>query len=404
MAQNLLTVARINRYVEKHTGKPIKYRDGSGLFLHVHKQGQASWTYQFRLGGKTLWGTIGPLRLYSLAQARVRHVEFCRIVKEEKRDPRKVVIVTPIISTDATDADAGEATGELLSELLIRYLVEAAPTWKSGKALSDLSEKKIAQLVKDGEAGKEALSYTTTFARLPQFLILPAQSIKPLAFRLAVKAIWPENGATVERMVKRLGTLLDYQRTGKVRGKAPKVKHHDAMPYKDVSAFLRSLATRTTVGARALRWTILTAARTEETLEATWQEITEVDGAPVWSLPGERMKAGLPHVVPLTPEMLEVLGEREEDDQPLFRGGEGGFPNKGVLWQLMKRAHLPYVPHGFRATFRSWAADCTDFPREIAEKALAHTVGGVEGAYNRGDLLAKRRLLMDAWCAFAIAA
>jgi integrase len=93
---------------------------------------------------------------------------------------------------------------------------------------------------------------------------------------------------------------------------------------------MRSLATRTTVGARALRWTILTAARTEETLEATWREITEVDGAPVWSLPGERMKAGLPHVVPLTPEMLAVLGEREADDQPLFRGGEGGFPNKGV--------------------------------------------------------------------------
>jgi hypothetical protein len=256
MARDLLTVAQINRYVEKHTGKPIKYRDGRGLFLHVHKQGQASWTYQFRLGGKTLWGTIGPLRLYALAQARERHVEFCRIVKEEQRDPRKVVIVTPTLTASAMDADAGEAMGELLSELLKRYLVEAAPTWKSGKPLLEgLPEAKVADRIKDGEAGKEAQSYTTMFNRLPQFMILPAHSINPLAFRLAVKAIWPENGATVERMVKRLGTLLEYQRTGKVRGKAPKVKHHDAMPYKDVPAFMHSLAARTTVGARALRWT-----------------------------------------------------------------------------------------------------------------------------------------------------
>jgi integrase len=340
-----------------------------------------------------------------LAQARDRHAAIGRIIKEEKRDPRAASFVPVTITAGAAIADAGKPAGEPLSELLIRYLVDAAPTWKSGKAMEGFPAAKIAQLIKDGKAGKEAKSYTSMFDRLgPEFISAPAQSINALAFRNAVKAIWPDNAATVERMVKRLGMLLEWQRSGKHRGNKPKVKHHPAMPYPDVPAYMRHLTTRTTVGALALRWTILTAARTDETLSATWGEIKEVDGAPVWALSAERMKAIEPHVVPLTSEMLALIGERRADDQPLFVGGDGGFPNKGVIYQALMKSHPDLTVHGFRTSFRSWVADCTDFPREIAEKAIAHAVPGVEGAYNRGDLLAKRRLLMEAWCAFALSA
>jgi integrase len=230
----------------------------------------------------------------------------------------------------------------------------------------------------------------------------PAQAINHLAFRNAVEAIWPDKKPSTERMIKRLATLLEFQRSGKTSKAEHKVINHPAMPYLDLPAFMQHLATRTTVGARALRWTILTAARTDESLGAVWGEIGEEDGAPVWRLSKERMKADEPHIVPLTRQMLDILGPREADDQPLFRGGGGGFPNAGVMWQLMNRARLPYVPHGFRTSFRSWAGDCTDFPREIAEKAIAHVVPGVEGDYDRGDKLAKRRLLMETWAAYCL--
>jgi hypothetical protein len=98
--------------------------------------------------------------------------------------------------------------------------------------------------------------------------------------------------------------------------------------------------------------------------------------------------------------LLALLGEREGDDAPLFRGAAGGFPNKGNMYQVLVRKHPGLTVHSFRTSFRSWAGDCTDFPREVAEKAIAHAVPGVEGDYDRGEKLAKRRQLMEAWCRF----
>jgi integrase len=408
MPHHLLTVTQIDRIVEKHTGKPIKHRDGAGLFLDVRAPGQASWTYQFRLNGKTLWGSIGPLRLYTLKQARERHAAIGRIIKE-KRDPRTASFVPVTVTAGAAIAEAGEPAGEPLSELLIRYLVDAAPTWKSGKAMEGFPAAKIAQLIRDGKAGKEAKSYTTMFGRLtPEFLTAPAQSINALAFRNAVKAIWPDNGATVARMVRRLGMLLKWQETGEHRGNKPKVTNHPAMPYPDVAAYMRHLATLGTGTAKALRWTILTAPRSGVTLGATWAEIKEIDGGPCWAIPGDAMKKLLPLNVPLPAEMLALIGERRADHELLFQNSgpnsSGGRIWPGAMLHLLKKTHPDLTVHGFRTSFRSWAGDCTDFPREIAEKALAHAIKGVEGDYDRGEKLAKRRLLMEAWCAFALAA
>lgn len=412
MPHHLLKAAHITHLVETEG----KHRDGGGLYLHVRAPGQASWGYRFRLGGRTLFGSIGPAKLYGLKQARDRHAAFLRILKEEKRDPRSAIVVTAPGAAVAVPVSGGAALpmGEPLAELLIRYLVKAAQLFKSGRApLADLSAAERAKLIRDGRAGKEAKSYTGMFNRLPAAILgADAATINPLAYRAAVESVWPENAATADRMIKRLGTLLEFQRSGYVKGKATRVKHHPAMAYAEVPAYFAKLADPAATFGRqarpigygstgvALRWTILTAARTEETIGATWGEIGEVDGLPVWSLTAERMKAENPHVVPLTPEMLALLGERGADDELLFKSVNGNPIDKGAMLLLLKNSLPGLTVHGFRTSFRSWAGDCTDAPREIAEKAIAHVVGGVEGAYSRGDLLTKRRKLMEQWSAY----
>jgi integrase len=181
------------------------------------------------------------------------------------------------------------------------------------------------------------------------------------------------------------------------------------MPYPDVPAFMRDLASRRFTSARALRWTILSAVRTSETREATWSEIVEIDGKPCWFLSAERMKVegNLSHTVPLTKAMLDIIGKRPTGknaaNTPLFPGNRGArFLNPGSMLDELRKTVTADVAdvHGFRTSFRSWAADCTDIPREVCEKALAHAVPGVEGDYQRGELLAKRRKLMEQWAKF----
>jgi integrase len=399
---------QVAAHIKASAGQPMrKISDGQSLYL-ITRNGRGYWSYQWREGTSFRTLLLGSASDMSPAKARHAREEKASERRKGKPAERRGAAnraAHPVAAMSI--AASGEAAGELLSDLLIRYVVESAPGWKSAKPiLEGLSEAEIVQLVRDGKAGKEAKSYTTMFNRIPDMMTLPAQSISPLAYRNAVKAIWPENAATVERMVKRLGILLKYQREGK--RKKPKARNHEAMPYNDVPSFMAHLLKRpTSVGARALRWTILSGVRADETLSGTWREITEVDGEPVWAIPPERTKTGKTHNIPLTPAMLAILGERGPDDQPLIVGGAGGFPNAGVMYQFMKRWHKGKpgrqpVPHGFRTSFRSWAADCTDYPREIAEKALGHVVPGNEGAYQRGELLAKRRKLMEDWSAFCV--
>ena len=183
-------------------------------------------------------------------------------------------------------------------------------------------------------------------------------------------------------------------------------KHLAAMPYEQVPAFVQKLAERSAVSALALRFTILTAARSGEVRGARWSEI-DFEKA-VWTIPGARMKAKKDHRVPLTAEALAVLKKAWGLDKELvFPGQKKGKPMSDVtlaaVLRRMKRDEI--TVHGFRSTFRDWAAERTTFPREIAELALAHEVGNaVERAYRRSDLFAKRRQLMEAWARFCLSA
>jgi integrase len=175
------------------------------------------------------------------------------------------------------------------------------------------------------------------------------------------------------------------------------------MPYTDVPAFVARLREREAVAALALEFTILTAARTGEVLGAHPREMDRV--AKVWTVPGSRMKAGVEHRVPLSDRALEILEAIEpmRTGDYVFPGQRRGRPLSNMsMNMLLRRLGVERVTvHGFRSSFRDWAGECTAFPREVAEAALAHSVGDeVERAYRRGDALEKRRKLMDAWAGF----
>lgn len=177
--------------------------------------------------------------------------------------------------------------------------------------------------------------------------------------------------------------------------------HHAALPYADMTAFMAELRAREGLPARALEFMILTAARSGEALGASWGEIDL--NAKVWNVPAERMKAGKPHEVPLCSRAVAILtGLRPAEPAPsalVFANGGRQLSNMACP-MLLRRMNVEATVHGFRSTFRDWAGDVADFPQEIAEAALAHALGAVEGAYRRKTALEKRRRLMEAWDAY----
>jgi integrase len=185
--------------------------------------------------------------------------------------------------------------------------------------------------------------------------------------------------------------------------------HHPSIPYAELPAFMAELRRNRFVSARALEFAILTATRTNEVVKATWDEIDLA--TKTWTIPAVRMKAGKEHRVPLSPRAFAILSDlaREDGNPHIFIGAKSGQPLSNLaMLQLMKVLRPKYVPHGFRSTFRTWAAETTGYPHDVCEQALAHTIrNAVERAYQHSDLFDKRRKLMAAWadyCAAPVAA
>lgn len=232
-----------------------------------------------------------------------------------------------------------------------------------------------------------------------------------------LKPIWSTKTETATRLRGRIESVLGYAavRDGREginpaswRGvldkilpapdKVRKRKHHPAMPIGQAPGFMRELQEIPGMSALALRFTILTAARSGETRGATWSEIDL--GAGIWTVPGERMKAGVTHRVPLSNQALALLKAmpRIAGTDLVFPSPRGGQLADMSMTALMRRKNLEYVPHGFRSTFRDWAGDHTEYARDVVETALAHTVGNqTEAAYRRSDALERRRPLMQDW-------
>jgi integrase len=234
----------------------------------------------------------------------------------------------------------------------------------------------------------------------------------------ALEPIWTTKPETAGRVRGRIEAVLDWAKArgyregenpARWRGHLDKllpnrrkvraVKNHPAMPYVELPEFIGELRSRDRISAKALEFTILCAARTGETVGARWTEI-DLDAA-VWIVPAGRMKAGKEHRVPLAPRAVELLAALPREGEFVFIGGRAGRPLSNMAMLELIRGMRPgagYVPHGFRSTFRDWAAECTGYASEVVEMALAHAIESrVEAAYRRGDLFDKRRRLMTEW-------
>jgi integrase len=377
---------------------PGLYPDGGGLYLQVTKRGARTWVYRFMLHGRAREMGLGPLHIVPLAEAREK-ARGARKLRHEGIDPIEAR------KAKQTEDRLAAATAMTFRECAERYIEAHKPGWKNTKH------------------AKQWPSTLETYV-YPVFGLLPVQAVDVGLVMKVLEPIWRTKPETASRVRGRIESILDWAavrgyRKGENparwrghldkllpgRGKVRKVEHHPALPYTEMGDFISTLHEQEGVGARALEFLVLTATRTGEVIGARWEEVDLAKG--VWTVPGERMKAGKEHRVPLSGRALEIVEEMKADqvnDHPfVFPGGRAGRPlsNMAMLKLLGRMGRDDLTAHGFRSTFRDWAAEMTHFPSEVVEMALAHTVSDkVEAAYRRGDLFEKRRELMEAWARY----
>jgi integrase len=393
MAQNINRLSTLKVKAETKRGF---HADGGGLYLQISKFNTKSWVFRFTLNKKSREMGLGPLHTVSLAEAREEALN-CRRLLREGIDPieqRKLI-------RGQTQAEAVKVmTFKACAE---KYISAHSAGWKNVKHASQWT------------------NTLTTYA-YPVFGNLPVQAVDIGLVMKVLEPIWFTKTETAGRVRGRVEAILDWATVRKyregenparwkghldtllpARSKVQKVKHHAALPYDDIGSFLADLRQQEGISARGLEFLILTAARTGEAIKATWDEI-DFDKA-VWVIPAERMKADKEHRVPLSPAALQVLAGLKENalNDFVFPGmrNNTSLSNMAFL-QLLKRMERPdLTAHGFRSTFRDWAAERTAYPQEVAEMALAHTVADkVEAAYRRGDMLEKRVQIMADWATF----
>ena len=394
----------IGRLTALKVGKakqPGMYGDGGGLYLRVTPDGTKNWVFRFMLNGRPRWMGMGPLHTIGLAEARARAAE-CRRQRHDGIDP-----------IDARRAERQQAR------------LDAARTI----TFKECAERYIAAHKAGWRNEKHAAQWEATLATYAEPVMgkLSVQAIDTGLVLKVLEPIWTAKPETASRLRGRIEAVLDWAKVRGYRGgenparwrghmdkllparaKVRRVEHHAALPYAELPDFLTTLREQDGVAARALEFTILTAARTGETIGARWSEF-DIAGR-VWTIAGTRMKVGKEHRVPLSERAFEILAEMKPTNDVekigekfVFSGGKAGKPLSNMaflmLLRRMKRGDL--TTHGFRSSFCDWAAERTNFPGEVVEMALSHAVGDkVEAAYRRSDLFEKRRRLMDAWAEF----
>jgi integrase len=392
----------------KHAGEG-RHGDGRGLYLQVIG-GSKIWTVRYQLRGRRRWLSLGSVEFVTLAQARERAFELRRKLKDQGIDPleqRRAGLTAARI--------AGLKGAPTFAEVAAQYVEQRSVEWREGKA----REKTRA----------EWLSSMSRYA-FPIIGDLPVAAIDaPLVLRV-FDPIWTAKPHAAQRLRERTELILEFARARgwregdnparwrELQHSLPKpekfthTRHHPALPYAELPALMGELrALPGVAAARALEFTILTAARTSEALLATWGEV-DLDSR-VWTVPAERMKGGKKggkeHRVPLSDRALEILRElpRGGPDGPVFPGkAKGGFLNQDAMADVLAKLRSKEVAtvHGFRSAFRDWVSECTSHPSEVVEMALAHAIASaVESAYRRGDLFEKRARLMADWERFCSA-
>jgi integrase len=372
--------------------KPGRYGDGNGLYLQVTKRLTKSWIFRFERHGIEHCMGLGPLHIFNLAQAR-------KFAQEAK-----VLLIQQIDTLQTRLSVIGNKTplktdNKTFDKCAAEYIASHRGAWRSEKH------------------AKQWVSSLRTYVS-PHFGDIDIRRVTTPLVLCALKPIWETKTVTASRVRGRIERILSWatvqgyragENPARWRGhleellpkpsKLKKTRHFSSMPYQTLGEFLQLLQSRKGIAARALAFTILTARRTSEVVRAKWGEIDFV--RKVWVVPGARMKNGDEHCVPLSDAALEILRSLKHgaNNDWIFPGARKGRAlSAASMLAMLHRLGKTETVHGFRSSFRVWAAEKTVFPRELAELALAHKVGTpTEQAYQRSDLFEIRRVLMRDW-------
>ena len=369
---------------------PGREPDGKNLYLNVSRSLRKSWTCRVRVsGGHVRDIGLGAYPAVSLKEARQKR-DVVALEAANGRDPLR--------ERKAAEAEKARLQSMTFEKAALAFFETKQPEWKNGKHQD------------------QWINTLTTYA-FPVIGSMPVADLEARHVVQCLEPIWLIKKETAKRVRQRIDTVMRWAkamgyRTGDnpaalegnleylLPAQRQKVVHHPAMPFEQLPAFWKELSSVQAVSADALRFLILTAARSGEVREATWTEI-DFENA-LWSLPAARMKASKPHRVPLCDEALRVLEKRRQlsSGHFVFEGQRAGQPISDMAMLSLMRKRFPHknaVPHGFRSTFRDWAEN-QSYPHRAVEYCLAHTVRNkTEAAYQRDDLLAIRRSIMADW-------
>ncbi len=406
------TIQKLKPLTVSKATKPGVYGDGAGLYLQVGPTGGKSWLFRYMLKGKAREMGLGAVHTITLTEARAKATE-CRKQLIEGHDPIEV-------RNAAADAKRKqEATALTFKQCAEEYIKTHKVGWKNAKHLSQWEN-------------------TLRDYAYPTIGDLPVDAVDTDIIVRCLSPIWNKKTETATRVRGRIASILDWATAMNHRkgdnparwqgllenllaapDKLANVKHHPALPYQQVSAFMAALRLREGIAARAVEFAILTAVRSGEVRGATWAEI-DLEAA-MWVIPAERMKMEKEHSVPLSKAAMAILKDMPRISELVFPGAkkdtalsdmsltavlrrmnEGSEQIKPNRWVDDKGRGI--TVHGFRSTFRDWAAEVSDYLPEVAEMALAHAVADkVEAAYRRGTLVGKRTEMMEDWAKYCAA-
>jgi integrase len=413
-----LTVKRI----EKLTA-PGRYPDGGGLYVQVGPSGSRSWLFRYerrirdadgnvifkpngRAQVRERWMGLGSLDTFDLPEAR-----------ERARANRKLLAD----GVDPLDAKGQERAAKVLKEAHTRSFRAAAQEFYDEHQAKWRNAKHRAQFLSTLKRYAFPVIGDLTVDSITTEDVIRLFKEKATVDPPTGQSFWLSRPETAQRVRQRIEQVLDWAKVHGFRsGENParwagnlkfalpakakrEVKRHEALPWKETPAFMAELKQREGIAANALQFLILTAARTGEVTGARWDEIDVMSAT--WTVPAERMKGGREHRVPLSPPALAIIERmpREAAGWVFPSADKAGAPMSNMAFAavLKRMGRSDITVHGFRSSFRDWAAESTNFPNHVVEMALAHAIGSkVEASYRRGDLLNRRRQLMNAWGSF----
>lgn len=390
-------IARLNPLQASKLTKPGYYCDGAGLYLQIAKGGSKSWVLRYTVDRKPREMGLGSFATFSLADARKRAIEQRKMLAD---------------GIDPIEAKRGKLLEQRLAKAKVITFDKAAEGFIAANESAWRSSK-------HGEQWRNTLA---TYAS-PVIGDLPVSTITTAMVMKILQPIWSTKTETATRVRGRIEKVLDWSKVqgyrsgdnpaawkGNLAEALPKPSkvadagHHAALPWVEMGQFMKTLRVMPGAGSLAMQLIILTAARTSEVIEARWSEFDLEAG--LWVIPKERMKGFREHRVPLSPQALAVLQRVKWDNNPSEFVFPSAKPDKAIsnmtcLAVLKRMGRGDLTVHGFRSTFRDWAAESTAYPRDVCEMALAHAIEDKsEAAYRRGDLLDKRTRLMNDWAAF----